>query len=152
MHFGKGLSNTESIMWQVGVTSTLSSSQEPLTAFSSSLKMYTQGMLSCIFLFAYFIPQRSFLRNRLIQKCIWGGGWDEMGYWDWPIYTTDTIYKRDNNNLFNRLYSTENATQCSAVTQIGRKLQKEGICVNAWLIHFAVQQKLTQHCIAIQLQ
>ena len=28
---------------------------------------------------------------------------------------------------------------------MGRKSKKEGICVDTYLIHFAVQQKLTQH-------
>ena len=32
------------------------------------------------------------------------------------------------------------------VTQMGRKSKQEGICVYTWLIHFAVQQKLTQQC------
>ena len=30
-----------------------------------------------------------------------------------------------------------------------QKSKKEGICVYIWLIHFAVQQKLTQHCKAM---
>ena len=38
---------------------------------------------------------------------------------------------------------TGNSTQCSVVTQMGRKSTKEGIYVE--LISFAVQQKLTQH-------
>ena len=25
-----------------------------------------------------------------------GGGWDELGDWDWHIYTIDTMYKIDN--------------------------------------------------------
>ena len=25
-----------------------------------------------------------------------GGAWDELGDWDWHIYTTDTMYKIDN--------------------------------------------------------
>ena len=24
------------------------------------------------------------------------GGWDELGGWDWHMYTIDTIYKTDN--------------------------------------------------------
>ena len=35
---------------------------------------------------------------------------------------------------------------------MGRKSKKEGICVYVWLIHFAVQQKLTQQCKATILQ
>ena len=76
--------------------------------------------------------------------------------WDIGIdlYTLLILYIKEiiNNNLLYRLYNTEKATQCSAVTQMGRTLQRAGICVYVWLIHFSVQQKLTQHCIAIQLQ
>ena len=48
----------------------------------------------------------------------------------------------------NLLYSTGNSTQCSVVTQMGRKSGKEGIYeyVQVWLIDFVVQQKITQHC------
>ena len=28
----------------------------------------------------------------------------------------------------------------------GKQIQKGGMYVHIWLIHFAVQQKLTQHC------
>ena len=43
-------------------------------------------------------------RNRdtdVENKCIdtkgeRGGGWEELGDWDWHIYTTDTMYKIDN--------------------------------------------------------
>ena len=35
---------------------------------------------------------------------------------------------------------------------MGRKSKEEGIYVHMWLIHFAVQQKLTQHCKATILQ
>ena len=38
------------------------------------------------------------------------------------------------------------------VTQMGRKSKEEGIDVYVWLIHLAVQQKLTQHCKATILQ
>ena len=45
----------------------------------------------------------------------WGRGeWDELGDWDWHIYTTDTTYKIDNNE--NILYSAGSSIQCSAVT------------------------------------
>ena len=37
-------------------------------------------------------------------------------------------------------------TQCSVVTKMGRKFKEKEIYVYMWLIHFAVQQKLTQHC------
>ena len=35
---------------------------------------------------------------------------------------------------------------------MGRKSKEEGMYVHMWLIHFAVQQKLTQHCKATVLQ
>ena len=35
---------------------------------------------------------------------------------------------------------------------MGRRLGGRGTCVYKWLIHSAVQQKLTQHCKAIILQ
>ena len=35
---------------------------------------------------------------------------------------------------------------------VGGRLQREGIYVYIELIHFVVQQKLTQHCKAITLQ
>ena len=41
-------------------------------------------------------------------------------------------------------YSTGNSIQCSMVTKWEGN-PKKGICVYVWLIHFAVQQKLTQH-------
>ena len=30
-------------------------------------------------------------------------------------------------------------------TEWGESLKSKGVCVSVWLIHFAVQQKLTQH-------
>ena len=39
----------------------------------------------------------------------------------------------------NMLYSTENSTQCSVVTEMGRKSKKEGICIHVWPVHFALQ-------------
>lgn len=34
----------------------------------------------------------------------------------------------------------------------GREIQREGIHVYMWLIHFTVQQQLTRHCEATVLQ
>jgi len=59
------------------------------------------------------------------------GGWDELGDWDGHLYTI--MYKTDTNE--NRFYNV--------VTEMGRKCQKENMHVYVWLIHFAVQQKLT---------
>ena len=44
------------------------------------------------------------------------------------------------------LRSPGNSTQCPVVTLVGRRSKEEGLYVYEWLIHFAVQQKLTQHC------
>ena len=46
--------------------------------------------------------------------------------------------------------STGNSTQCSVVTWMGRKSKKRGDII--WLIHFAGQQKLMQHCKATILE
>ena len=40
----------------------------------------------------------------------------------------------------------ENSTQCSVVTEMGRKSKAVGLYVFMRLIHFAIQQKLMQHC------
>lgn len=47
------------------------------------------------------------------------------------------MYKVD--NMRNLLCSSGNPTQYSVVTQMGRKSEKEGICMYVWLIHFAIQ-------------
>ena len=41
------------------------------------------------------------------------------------------------------LYSTGNYAQEFVGTEMGKKSKKERICVNIWLIHFAVQWRLT---------
>ena len=40
-------------------------------------------------------------------------GWDELGDWDWHIYTVDIMHKRINENV---PYSTGDSTQCSVET------------------------------------
>ena len=49
----------------------------------------------------------------------------------------------------NLLYSSGNSTQHSVVTYMRRESEKEGIYVYVWLIHFAVQWKLTEYCEAV---
>ena len=49
----------------------------------------------------------------------------------------------------NLLHSSDNSTQCSVVTETGKKSRKEGMYAYAQLIHYAVEQKITQHCKAI---
>ena len=46
----------------------------------------------------------------------------------------------------NPLSSTGTPTQCPVGTSMERKLRDEGIYVYVWLIHLAVQQKLTPRC------
>ena len=52
----------------------------------------------------------------------------------------------------NLLYSTGNSIQYSVMASMGRKSKKQGIYIYMYLIHFVVQQKLTQHCTATILQ
>ena len=65
-------------------------------------------------------------RNRHTDSNIWvpksGYGW-EIGI---NIYTLLCIKQITNENL---LYSPGNSTQCSVVTQMGRKSKEEGIYV-----------------------
>ena len=63
---------------------------------------------------------------------------------NWEAHTIDAMYKiRNSENL--------RSSSCSVVTQMGRKSKKEGMYVYIQLIHFAVQEKLTQHCKATPL-
>ena len=78
----------------------------------------------------------------------WGGDDWEIGI---DMYTLLMLCIKQITNE-SLLYSTGNSTQCSAVTEVGRKSKKERVYVYVQLIHFAVQQKLTQHCKAIILQ
>ena len=76
----------------------------------------------------------------LINKDVFEPSYDDLKFMVW---TAITLYQR---------ISRGNSTQCSVVTQMGSKSKKEGICVYIDLIHFAVEQKLTQHCKATILQ
>ena len=59
------------------------------------------------------------------------------------IDTLLTLWLKSTTNE-NLLYSRGDSVPCG--DQKGRKFRKEGTCVYVWLMHFAVQQKLTQHC------
>ena len=63
------------------------------------------------------------------------------------IYTLPCVRQVASGNL---LYSTGSTVRCSVVTymggMVGRGSKREGIYVYIKLIHFVVQQKLTQHC------
>ena len=76
-------------------------------------------------------------------------GWrrDELGDQDRHIYMT--MYKKGNNEKL--LYSTENSTWCSVVTEMGKKSIMR-MCMYLWVIHFYGQQKLTQRYKAAILQ
>ena len=51
-----------------------------------------------------------------------------------------------------RMDLTGNSIRCSVMTYMGTESRREWIYIYVWLIHFAVQQKLTQHCKATILQ
>ena len=50
------------------------------------------------------------------------------------------------------LYSIGSSAWCSVMNWVGGDGKREGICVYLWLIHAAVQQKLTQYYKATILQ
>ena len=65
------------------------------------------------------------------------------------IYTLPCVKQLASGKL---LYSTESSVQCSVINQkhgmvgVGGRCKREGLYVCLQLIHFIVQQKLTQHC------
>ena len=66
-------------------------------------------------------------KTEIESKCMdTKGGKDELGDWNWCIYTIDAMYKTGN---WWELNSTGNSTQCSVVSYKGRKSKKEGIKV-----------------------
>ena len=68
--------------------------------------------------------------------------------WEIGIDIYTLLYIKDKN----RLYSTGNYIHCSVMTFLGMESRREWIYVYVWLIDFAVQQKLTQHCKSTILQ
>ena len=74
-------------------------------------------------------------------------GWVCIAFSD--IYTLLCVKQMTSKDL---PYSTGNSTQYSIMTYMGKEWKKEWIYVNVWLTHFALQQKLTQHCKSIRLQ
>ena len=82
------------------------------------------------------------------------GGWDELGDDAWHIYTT--VCKTDSWWEPAAQHRELSSMLCDDLDgHDGREVQEggdNGICVYVWLIHFTVQQKLTQHCRAIILQ
>ena len=73
------------------------------------------------------------------------GGWEKLGDGDLHIHTNRCLYIKQVTNE-NLPYSAKNSRHCSVVTSVERKFRKEGIYVYTWLIHFALQQTLTQDC------
>ena len=85
------------------------------------------------------------------QTCRYQGG--EWGGMNWEIgidiYTLLCVKQITNKNL---LYSTGNSTQFSVPNEKEIKKMWGDIHVYIELIHFSVQQKVTQHCKAPTLQ
>ena len=68
------------------------------------------------------------------------------GYGPWGLKESDITRLTEHVRKENLLYSTENSTQFSVIIYMERKSKKEWIYVYEYLINFAIQQKLTQHC------
>ena len=77
----------------------------------------------------YMVPQKK-------------GEWDELGDWDGHIYTT--MYKIDNYCKSTIQHQEIYSMLCGDLNE--KEIQKEGTYVNTQQVHFAMQQKLTQHC------
>jgi len=75
------------------------------------------------------------------------GGGEGKGEWTrvWEWQRKTFVYGMD--NLEDLLYSIGKPTQCSVTTYMGMDMN-----IYIWLNHFAVQQKLTQHCKSTILQ
>ena len=73
-----------------------------------------------------------------------------MDWW----FRTGICTLRYMDQLANRdlLYSTENSTQYSVITYVGKESEREQICVYVRLGHFVVQQKLSHPYKLIMLQ
>ena len=69
-----------------------------------------------------------------------GVGWDELGDWDWHVYTTDTICRIDGYWEPTLWPGEPYSVLCGDLD--GSEVQEWG---DMWLIHFAEQWKLTQH-------
>lgn len=65
---------------------------------------------------------------------------------DWETGTDSAMHGMATMN------SAGSSTWCPVVTEMERQSRRERICVYTWLIHFAVKQKLAQHCQATILQ
>ena len=93
-------------------------------------------------------PTMSRPKNLYLQK---GGkeGSDELGDWNWHIYTTDTVYKIDNEWESTVLHRDPYSVLCGDID--GKEIQNRGnICIQSWIT--AACQELTQHCKATILQ
>ena len=60
-------------------------------------------VLSIWYRWSYLQNRDTNIENKWIDTS-GGRGWDELGAWDWHMYTTDTMYKIDTNK--NLLYSS----------------------------------------------
>ena len=85
------------------------------------------------------------VENKVMVACV-GGGKGKGGInreIEIDRYTPLYVKQITNKDL---LYSTGNSSQYSAMTYMGKESEKEWLYVYVKLIHFVVQQKLTQHC------
>ena len=73
----------------------------------------------------------------------------EWGAIAYSIYTLVYIKQINNKDL---LYSTGSYTQYSVIIYKGKEPEKERMYVYVWPVHFAVHQKLKQHCKSTILQ
>ena len=92
--------------------------------------------------------RKCYLSPNAISLHIWGN-WDLEKNSDLSRVTGNIKDRSYNKDL---LYSTGNSTQYSVMIYMGKESKKEWKYVYAWLIHFAVQQKVTQHCKSTGLQ
>ena len=100
------------------------------------------------------VPFKRYLTE--IRTCGHGGGGEGGSNWEIriDIHTLTFIKQIASGKL---LYGTGSSGCCSVMTQrggirVGGRLKREGIYICLQLIHFIVQQKLTQHRKAIILQ
>ena len=93
------------------------------------------------------------MQNRIIEfenKCMvtkrdrWAGGTD----WGFGIGICKLFYMA-NGDL---LYTTENSIQYTVIIYVGKKSEREQICVYAYLNYFVVQEISSQHCKLTLLQ
>ena len=71
-------------------------------------------------------------------------GWDELGDWDWHIYTIDTMYKILNYWAHTVLYRELYSVLCGDLN--GKEIWERGNICEHTADSFCIQEKLTQRC------